>query len=163
MSTSPSLSDFPIRVRASKKNAHLVYQLDPDLYAEHRRAAARQSQRQPALVLEKGRVLIFKGKPPARRAGRFCAVYRFGGQLAVPTGLVFVVFKPGQRAEAHAEAIRQAGYAIVEIPPHAPNAAWVRDADENIAAALHNLSRLEQISQVDNVEPEFIIEREWRE
>ncbi|MCS6774609.1 MAG: hypothetical protein RMM31_11570 [Anaerolineae bacterium] len=156
------LSDFPVHVRASRKNAQLVYQRDLSLYAERYQVAATSGSKPPTLVLDEGRVRIFKGKPPAAAAGQLCAVYRHGGWLAVPTGLVFVVFKPGERAAAHAEAIRQAGYEIVEIPPYAPNAAWVRDANEDIAAALKNLLRLEQISQVENVEPEFITERAWR-
>lgn len=141
----------------------MIYRRDPSFYAEHHQAATTLNPLHPTLVLDDGRVLVFKGKPPAKWGGQLCAVYRHGGWLAIPTGLIFVVFREGERAEAHADAIRQAGYIIVEIPPHAPHAAWIRDANADIAAALKNLPRLEQISEIENIEPEFITERAWKE
>ncbi|NJR61239.1 MAG: hypothetical protein HC769_21845 [Cyanobacteria bacterium CRU_2_1] len=94
----------------------------------------------------------------------FSPVYslRSGDSFMVPTGLVFVRFAEGVPAESHQDAIEQAGYKINEIPPYAPHAAWVYAQSGEIADALSQLSKLEAIPDVENVEPQMLMQRSHR-
>jgi hypothetical protein len=78
------------------------------------------------------------------------------GPFAVPTGLVFVRFKEEIKAEAQYQALASTGYTIIDIPLYAHYSAWVRHKSKDIAAALTNLSSLETLSDVVNVEPQML-------
>jgi hypothetical protein len=84
------------------------------------------------------------------------------GQMAVPTGLVFIRFAETVAAEAQRQAIAQAGYEIAQIPSYAPHAAWLRARSGKMADALTGLSRLAAIATVENVEPQMLMPRQQR-
>jgi hypothetical protein len=85
-----------------------------------------------------------------------------GGSQAVPSGLVFVRFGEKMSARDHEGAIAAAGYEIVEVPPYALHAAWVRARDGSIPTALNGVERLEAIDGVENVEPQMLRPRSLR-
>lgn len=86
-----------------------------------------------------------------------------GGDIVVPTGLVFVRFGEHDAAEDHRDDLSGAGYALEQVPGYAPHAAWVRAASGSIADALRNVGRLSGLSGVVSVEPQMIGERSRRE
>lgn len=47
---------------------------------------------------------------------------------------------------------------LVESLAYVPQAAWLRAPSGDIAAALAGLSRLEQLADVENVEPQMLME-----
>lgn len=81
-----------------------------------------------------------------------------GGGLAVPTGRALVRFSEGVAADDQRDELAKAGYAVEEILRYAPHAAWVRASSGEIADALRDLSRLEELAQVENVEPQLLSE-----
>jgi hypothetical protein len=85
-----------------------------------------------------------------------------GGSLLVPTGAVFVRFTESEQARARTKDIQQAGYRISEIPPYAPNAAWVRAASGSLGDAMVKLDKLASLSGVENVAPQFVTQRRPR-
>jgi hypothetical protein len=91
-------------------------------------------------------------------------VYRLepDGPLAVPTGKVFVRFKEGVEAETRRAEIEGAGYEIIQTPPYAPSSAWVRSAGGDIARSLSDIEALEKLADVENVEPQMLVERAQR-
>lgn len=112
----------------------------------------------PVLALEDGRVRVYDEAPPADRDGVPGPVYAMqGGEIAVPTGRVFVRFAADERADARREDLQRAGYVIEDAPTWAPHAAWVHAADRGIATALLGLARLEAIAGVERVEPEMLL------
>jgi hypothetical protein len=86
-----------------------------------------------------------------------------GGRIARPTGLVFVRFKIGVTPDDRARDIEDAGYEIEQTLDYAPEAAWVRAKTGDIADALHGISHLEKISDVENVEPQMLMRRSSRQ
>ena len=83
------------------------------------------------------------------------------GGTATASGRVWVRFAAGTDARDRAEDFANAGYAIEDVPGHAPNAAYVRAADT--AASLHGLDELRAIAGVEHVEPEMLRARTFRE
>jgi len=112
-------------------------------------------------TLDEGSTAIYRGDPMASRfpqaSGRLGPVYSVGegGTLAVPTGLIFIRFKDGIRAEDRRQQVEHAGYRFVEVPHYAPSAAWVRSDD--IAQSLHGLAALEALPDVESVEPQMLM------
>jgi hypothetical protein len=45
------------------------------------------------------------------------------------------------------------------VPAYAPHAAWLEAADGSLAQALGGIARLEALSDVENVEPQWLTER----
>ncbi len=86
-------------------------------------------------------------------------MYRNDSAIAVPTGRVMVRFAEGEDAGAHEKRIKQAGYRIEQQLSYAPNAAWLRDTDDDIAGALSHIEALEQLPGVENVEPQLLSQR----
>jgi hypothetical protein len=82
--------------------------------------------------------------------------------VAVPTGQIFLRFKEGVDASTRREEIERAGYEIVQIPPYAPSSAWVRSASGDLAKSLADIEALERLADVENVEPQMLVERTLR-
>jgi hypothetical protein len=157
------LSDFPPKLRASTDHSETVYARAKDYYAWHGESGAGKPGDDVVFSLNDGQITVFKGEPKRNDADdRIGAVYNAGASLAVPTGLVFVRFSGGLNADSQREALKQAGYAIDEIPSYAPNAAWVRDVGGDIAAALTRIGALEKLAHVENVEPQLLMPRALR-
>jgi hypothetical protein len=96
--------------------------------------------------------------------GRFGPVYRRipGGGIAVPTGRVLVRFGEGDRADDHRAAVARAGYVVDTVLTYAPQAAWVRARAGGVSDALRGLARLEQLPNVEVVEPQILSEARTR-
>lgn len=82
-----------------------------------------------------------------------------GGAPAVATGRVFIRFSEQVDAASRADEIASAGYRIGQTVPYAPNAAWLEPQSGNIADALSHLGDLQSLADVENVEPQMIMER----
>lgn len=157
------LSDFPPKLRASTDHPEIVYARVKGYYAWHGEAGAGDLGNDAVFSLNDGQITVFKGEPKREDdADRISAVYSAGASLAVPTGLIFVRFANDVNVESQREALKQAGYAIDEIPSYAPNAAWLRDDDGDIAAALTHIGPLEKLTHVENVEPQLLTPRALR-
>jgi hypothetical protein len=143
-----------------------VYLLSDEYYAEHgcpRGAPAPDA----VLVLSGGEIVVFRlpdRAPIDRRCGAAVGpVYATpDGSMAVPTGRHFVRFRAGISAAARALEIEGVGFELVHVPGYAPNAAWVRAKDSNIAASLAGIAALEALPDVENVEPQMLMERARR-
>ena len=85
-----------------------------------------------------------------------------GGAPAVPTGRVFIRFKEGVAVKDRLQEIEQAGYEIAQSIEYAPHAAWLRARSGEIADALTNFQTLERITDVENVEPQMLMQRTKR-
>lgn len=81
------------------------------------------------------------------------------GQCRVPSGRVFVRFAADVSAAARREALRRAGYRILEVPVYAPHAAWLEADNGSVAQALGGIAGLEALPDVENVEPQWLTER----
>jgi hypothetical protein len=118
-------------------------------------------------VLEDGAIAIFRGTPDADAAGagKVGPVYQAGrrGRLAVPTGRVLVRFRDGVLAEGRRAEIAAAGYHVDQVLPYAPQAAWVRRTQGDIATAIEHANELRQLPDVEHVEPEMLSPRVARE
>ena len=79
-----------------------------------------------------------------------------GGGEARPTGRVLVRFRDAEALRRHQADIEAAGYAVEETLSYAPQAAWVRAASGDPADALRGIPRLEQIADVEEVEPQML-------
>jgi hypothetical protein len=163
------LAAYPPQLRFSTERSDLHFDRSPDVYALQ--YAQPESAPPEALQqMDDGTIAVFSAQHPPSRSAEMTAsvttpVYTLqpGNILAVPTGLVFVRFQPGTIATDHSASLQQAGYVIESSPPYAPHTAWVRSSSGNIADALSNLSNLEAIPAVENVEPQMVMEQSLRE
>ena len=116
------------------------------------------------LQLNDGKIAVFPGEPNQSEQGTLSPIYTLqpNGSLAVPTGLIFIRFAESVDVKSQREVINRAGYEIVESLPYAPHSAWLRAQSGNIADAIAGISRLEAIADVENVEPQMLMERGLR-
>jgi hypothetical protein len=109
------------------------------------------------------RIEIFRGEAEQQKnaPGQVGPVYTLqpGGAPAVPTGRVFIRFKEGVPVERRLREIEQAGYEVAQRLEYAPHAAWLRARSGEIADALTRIPALEQIADVENVEPQMLMQR----
>ena len=167
MSSTNKPVKYPAEIRAGHGSASAVYARTADHYALLDRRP-NEPPDDPVLTLEGGSVAVFRGQP-RRARGRNAAtakspavapVYRLGadGPLAVATGLVFVRFKDDVLVESRRDALRRAGYEVVDILAYAPNAAWLRARSGEIADALSQTAALEALADVEHVEPQMLMQ-----
>jgi len=156
------LSQFPHQIRSSTQQPAAVYTRLPAYYAVH---GPRPPSRDALLAMGEGEDLveIFRGEAEQQKnaPGQVGPVYTLqpGGAPAVPTGRVFIRFKEGVPVEDRLLAIEQAGYEVVQRLECAPHAAWLRARSGEIADALTRIPALEQIADVENVEPQMLMQR----
>jgi hypothetical protein len=153
--TMAGLSEFPKRLRASTQKPDVVYVRDDEHYAVHGQPAKGRG-----VVMAEGEsgIAVFEGQPKSL-SKNMTAVYRNDAALAVPTGRVFVRFAEGVEAGDRLKTIEQAGYCIEQQLSYAPNAAWLSNPDGDIACALSHIEQLEQLPDVENVEPQLLTPR----
>lgn len=158
MSRQKDFSDFPERVGTGRAGAWYVRA--PGRYA------VRQGEGQPEapgaeMTFAREGIAVFRGEPGA---ATHTPVYRLqpDGPLAVPTGKIFLRFKEGLEAASRRKEIERAGYEIIETPPYAPSGAWVRAPGGDVARSLSNIKALEKLADVENVEPQMLVERAQR-
>ncbi len=167
MSTKDLFPKAPQEIHTGTEHSSAHYVRKRDYYAIHDQP---QGVAAPvaAALLDDGAIAVFQGAPNAATAsaatGRLGPVYALqpGDLLAVPTGLIFVRFPTGTAAASREKQITQAGYELVEIPSYAPQAAWVRARTREIADSLANIPALEQLPDVENIEPQMLMERHAR-
>jgi hypothetical protein len=156
-----SPSESPAEVRATSGP---TYVRRPDLHALHDLPPG--SPLDDAItVLNDGAIAVFPTGYGRRATGSpQSPVYALepGGALAVPTGQLFVRFAEGVSAASRAEALREAGYQLVDSPRYAPHTAWVRSLAGDIGAALSGVNRLATLPDVEHVEPQMLMARHSR-
>ncbi len=165
-------SEYPQQIRFGTQQSAVLYSRKPGYYAVHYKQPGTVA---PGAVLQlnDGAIAVFQGEPDepenairlASTTGTLGPIYTLqaDGTLAVPTGLVFIRFVEGVEVELHREAIKQAGYEIAQSLSYAPQAAWLRAQSGNILDALVGISKLESIPNVENVEPQMLMERVQRQ
>jgi len=165
-------SEYPQQIRFGTEHSAVLYSRKPGYYAVHYKQPGTVA---PGAVLQlnDGAIAVFQGEPDepenairlASTTGTLGPIYTLqaDGTLAVPTGLVFIRFVEGVEVESHREAIKQAGYEIAQSLSYAPQAAWLRAQSGNILDALVGISKLESIPNVENVEPQMLMERVQRQ
>lgn len=177
-----SFAEYPQQVQFGVESAQRVYLQKPGYYAVHyaqpETATSEDAETSPRVidetaaaeaiaVMEEESIAVFSGSPSGRRNPSdavISPVYALqpGGSAAVPTGMVFVRFAENTSAVSHQDAISAAGYEIVEQPPYTPHAVWLRAQSGNIADSLQNLPQLMAIPDVENVEPQMLMQRSLR-
>lgn len=143
-----TLSDYPARVQHSTTRPDVEYVLEPGYHARY---DARTGEVE---VREKSSKPTAGGEHPVYKLG--------GGSFAVPTGLVFIRFREGENAKDRTADIIRAGYHLADTSEYAPHTAWVRAASGQICDALRQLAALGALGGVENVEPQFVMQRSAR-
>jgi hypothetical protein len=150
------LVEFPVyRSVMSSKDIFSSYPARVQAGASYRRATGYYG------VLDGEEVTIFKGEPEeGKTSKRIVPVYRLepGGGMGVPTGLVFLRLAEGVDIEEHSQEINGAGYEVAERLSYAPNAAWLRAESGSIEDALDGLARLGSVPDVENFEPQMLMQ-----
>jgi hypothetical protein len=184
--TADPLAGYPAQLRHSTTNPGVVYVRASGLFAVRGGAEmARSVADAPVFSLQTDAgddIRVYRGAPalpgPRMRAvdaPHVIAVYELGRSLApkaskqqaaskalaVPTGRLLVRFGDAVKAETRAEALRKLGYRITQVLSYAPNAAWL-ESIEGEQAALCNIAAIESLSDVVNVEPQFLTPRSTR-
>jgi hypothetical protein len=164
-SAEPSPNAYPQQVRFSTERSDVHYERST-AYALHY-SQPDSAPPEALMSMEDGTIAIFpQDSQPVSRSpdATLTPVYTLepGNVMAVPTGLVLVRFQKGTIAADHHADLQEAGYAIESSPPYAPHTAWLRSSG-SIADALSGIPRLEAIPGVENVEPQMIVERRFRE
>jgi hypothetical protein len=153
-------SEYPEQIRVG---SDVSYTRKSGYYAIH--------YNQPSIVppgailqLNEGAIAVFPGEPNQSKQGKLSPIYTVqpNGSLAIPTGLVFIRFAEGVNVESQHEVINRAGYEVSQSLSYAPHTAWLRAQSGNIADAIAGIPRLEAIANVENVEPQMLIERGLR-
>ncbi|HSQ18808.1 MAG TPA: hypothetical protein VLR92_00405 [Blastocatellia bacterium] len=156
-------SEYPSQVRASTQRPGARFVRRPGYYAEHGRL-----QNMPArgaeLVLNDGRIAVFQGEPAVEKRDSppitLSPIYELqpGGSPAVPTGLIFIRLREGVDVASRRQEIERRGYEIAQTVPYASNAAWLRATSASIADALAGIAKLEALPDIENVEPQMLME-----
>lgn len=154
-------SEYPQQIRTGK-DAAVSYSRQPGYYAVHYKQPSTATSR-AVFVLNEGKIAVFTGEANETMTETLSPVYILeGGSLAVPTGLVFIRFAEGLEVESQQAAIHQAGYEVVQSLAYAPHAAWLGAKSGKMSDALHGIAQLEAIPNMENVEPQMLIERRQR-
>ena len=153
-------------MRASSERPDVLYIKQRGCAVHHRPPGAPAPG--AALVLNDGEIAVYPDDPPPTELHSpgvaLTPVYsqRPSGSTAVPTGLVFIRFRDGIVPETRRRQIAEAGYEIAQSLAYASNTAWLRARSGRAAEALHSLALLEQLPEVENVEPQMLRERVGR-
>ncbi|MDZ8069088.1 MAG: hypothetical protein RMY64_26320 [Nostoc sp. DedQUE08] len=163
-------SEYPEQIRVGsdgydglRLRTTVSYSRKPGYYAVH--------YNQPSTVatgailrLNDGAIAVFSGEPNQSEQGILSPIYTLesNGSLAVPTGLVFIRFAESVDVESQHEVINQAGYEVAQSLSYAPHTAWLRAKSGRIVDAIAGISQLEAIANVENVEPQMLMERGLR-
>ncbi|MDZ7970551.1 MAG: hypothetical protein RM368_37450 [Nostoc sp. DedSLP03] len=159
-------SEYPEQIRVSGNvnlRTAISYTRKPGYYAVH--------YNQPSTVaigailrLNDGAIAVFSGEPNQSEQGILSPVYTLetNASLAVPSGLVFIRFAEGVDVESQHEVINRAGYEVAQNFSYAPHTAWLRAKSGRIVDAIAGISQLEAIANVENVEPQMLMQRGFR-
>ena len=167
MPTRDSFPEWPQQLVGGTEQSMVSYVRKPGYYAVHDRQPGTPEPGAVALFND-GAIAIVQGEPDQTEATTspttIGPVYGLqpSGQLAVPTGSIFVRFTEETTAASHIKQINHAGYEVVESPPYAPHTAWLRARSGNMADALANIPALEQVPNVVHIAPQMLMERSRR-
>jgi hypothetical protein len=91
-------------------------------------------------------------------------VYRLepNGTQGVPSGRIFIRFRPEVPVESRREKLEACEFFICESLSYAPHAAWLKSLDGNIATALIKFAKLQDFPDVVLVEPQMLMRRVHR-
>lgn len=91
-------------------------------------------------------------------------VYRLepNGPQGVPSGRVFIRFRPQVPVEGRRQELEMCGFSIDELLSYAPHAAWLQSKDGNIATALNGFAKLRALHDVLLVEPQMLMRQVQR-
>jgi hypothetical protein len=163
-----NLAAYPPQIRFSTERSQMHYERSTAAYALHY-AHPDTAPPEALQIMEDGTIAVFSAQHfPSRSAEDTTLVatpvytLQPGNVMAVPTGRIFVRFYPNTIATDHSTTLEQAGYVIESSPPYAPHTAWVRSSSGNIAEALSNIPSLEAMPDIENVEPQMVIEHSLR-
>lgn len=167
MSNVDIFSNFPTRIRANLEPSSLSYVQLPAHFAIHGPVPAHLS---PSILgyINNQSIAILRGNVASDithdSSIRITPVYALepNSVPAVPTGRIFVRFKENVQAEEKREALAAIGYQIIEIPAYAPHAAWVGVYPDGIGVSLSNITLLQSISDVLNIEPQMLTKLGYR-
>jgi hypothetical protein len=163
--------DYPQEFSAGAGSNSSVYTRLPGFYAIHGwRSDAPGAV--PVQTLEDGAIAIMQGEPDpsdvaAAASYKLTPVYTLksggaAGSMAVPTGRVFIRFADGVNVGDRTAEINQAGYKVDQKLDYAPHAAWLRASSGSIADALNSIQELQKIADVENVEPQMLMQASYR-
>jgi hypothetical protein len=162
MGPAAAFDAFPRRILVGSQRP-VVFEQTPGRYALHGEPLPAA---EGVLRFEPDAIAVLPGAPagPLAPGQSLSPVYAQPGTgaLAVPTGRLFIRFRPGESALDHRAALEQAGCRITEVPDHAPEAAWLRACDGGLAEALGCVARLRQLEGVESVEPQLLMVRALR-
>lgn len=184
MSNDDLFGDYPQKVPASTEPNSPVYKRLPGFYAVHGWRADTPGV-VPVQTFEDGTIAIIKGDPdPAAATAdssdaaaeatttvaaqrKLSPVYAQqsgggAGSMVVPTGRVFIRFADAVKVADREPEIRNAGYEIDQKLDYAPNAGWLRARSGNIADALNDIATLAKLADVENVEPQLLMQASYR-
>jgi hypothetical protein len=166
MTQQQQISRFPTGFSASTEHKELRYVRKEGYYAVPSWQAVPEAP-QPVTIFAEGDIAVFKGDPAkasAHNGQPLLAVYALepAGDIAVPTGRVFLRFAEGTDALSQQASVQRAGYVIENTLSYAPNAAWVRNRSGDVAEALNGLEALAKLPGVKNVEPQMLSNRASR-
>lgn len=153
----------PDRVRAGSAG---FFERRHGFYAVRHGSSTRT--RESALVELAGdgdeRYSVYDGASVAAEGADLVPVFSAGkeGPLAVPTGRVFIRLRDGVRPEQRRAELATAGFEIERTLPYAPNAAWLRPTNGGVAEALSRIGRLEALPDMAHVEPQMLLDRDFR-
>ena len=162
MGPATSFDAFPRRILVGLERP-VVFEPKPGWYALHGEPLPAS---EGVLRFEPEAIAVLPGTPaaPLGAGQSLSPVYAQPGTgaLAVPTGQIFIRFRPGESALAQRAALEQAGCRIASVPDHAPEAAWLRARRGGLAEALRCVARLRQLEGVLSVEPQLLMARGQR-
>jgi hypothetical protein len=156
-------SNYPSKIKVSTQRGDLWYARLHSLYAVHGPMPS-QCSAEIVCVIEEGKLVVCRGDPTKLPAPcdlhAITPVYALGQSdvPAVPSGLILVRFSDHVQADTQRNTLLQNGFVIDRVLPHAPQAAWVKSAEGDFAAALRGISELEALPKVINVEPQMLME-----
>lgn len=161
------LAAFPDEIRVSTERTDLVYFRLSGLFAIHGTAPPKLTAL-TELNLPAEKITVCRGGlaelSELVQGEVLSPVYslQLGGPPAIPSGLVYVRFAEGVSAEERQPQMNGAGYSIETVPIYAPHTAWVRATSREIADSLSGIEGLEQLADLENVEPQMLTESSRR-
>jgi hypothetical protein len=166
-----NFAEYPQQVQVGTVSTQRVYAQKPGYYAVHYAQPEDRAEDMAASeaisIMEEEGIAVFLGTPGDHKipnSATISPVYALqpNGTLTIPTGRIFVRLAENIPIESRQDQLQAAGYEIVDRPAYAPHTAWVRWRSGNIADALIHLSQLMAIPDMENVEPQMLMQRSFR-
>jgi len=157
-----TISTIGTEANKSSKSVDTTYELQEDFYAIQGDVPA-VCQAAIMIVIEEGKTTICTGNPDelpsSVNLNTLAPVYALlsNGPLAVPTGRILVRFQESITARNQKKELQGIGYIIDQELEYAPQAAWVRAENNDMAQGLNNISLLELLPHMQHVEPQMLM------